>query len=113
MTSFDHIPIDAKECKYFQNWRIACLINEDGKIVTSDSEKIILIAVHDYPNECHLCSMNKTCHNLHLSILADKYAHKRRVWIRNAGQYAIAETALSTAIIDLKKMIEHFDYLIS
>ncbi len=113
MTSFDHNPIDVKECKYFKNWEVTCPINEDGKIVTSDSEKMTLIAVHDCPDKCKMCNMNRTCFDLHLSILADKSAHKKRVWIRNAGQYAITKTPLSTRVINLKKMIKEFSNLTS
>ena len=113
MTSFDRIPIpiDVKECKHFKKWGMACPINEDGKIVTSDSEKKILLTVYDCPDKCKMCNMTRTCFDLHLSILADKYAHKKRVWIRNAGQYAVVETTLGTEMLNLKKMIRVFDYL--
>jgi hypothetical protein len=113
MSGFDRIPIpiDGKECKHFKNLVVTCPISEDRKIVTIDSEKKILLTVYDCPDRCKICNKNRTCIDLHLSILADKYAHKKRVWIRNAGQYAVVETQLGTEILDLKKMSKVFDNL--
>lgn len=93
---------------------MANLINKDKKIVTVDSEETTAITYYDHPHECEFCNMNRTCHDLHVSILNAKSADIKRVWFRNAGKFGIAKTSLFTKIINLKKMgeaIQEFDLI--
>jgi hypothetical protein len=96
--------MNKNECKYFKDWRMAYLLNKDGKIVTIDSEKKSSIAFYDHPDACEVCHMNRTCHDEHSLMLTEKSTQIERVWIRDAGKFGIAKTSLFTKIINLRKM---------
>ena len=99
-------------CKHFKEWRIAHLLNKDGKIVTVDSGEETSIFFSVNPGTCDSCNQIGTCYDLHVAKLDAETRENPKIWIRKAGKFGIVNTSLFTQIFNLGKMskaIRQFD----